>query len=196
MFEHKIRELVDSEKSGTFKLDVDMGITSAPAVFTNSGIISNNDTVLVRLKEDGSFDKSFRCADLGDTVRERVVTVLEGYNKKETIKVEHMETYNLPIYEHAAILGKVMGLACNVHFFAGGEGRGSFGWHTDTSAVFCYMIKGHKRMSVADEVYDLTPGTWLYMPNGIKHMAENITDTIMLSFGFFSFWEEDESYYI
>ncbi len=197
LISNSLKAIYDTGKPAKISHIVETGIVNPIEVFTNSGAISQNDTIVVKLNEDGSFDKSYRNNDLAGTIFEQVVAIVESYNKGFPVKVENVETYNRYTYGIAGMLGSIVDRPCNIHMFTGGAGKGSFGWHTDTSAVFCYMIAGHKKMFVEDQEFDLYPGDWLYMPDGILHKAENQTDTVMISCGFFSeFWNTSESYYV
>lgn len=186
------RPILDTFESYQFTYDVGIDNKISSAMMTSKAI--DNDYVkVITLNEDGSFDRSYNIQDkIG--LMNQLSFVSDSMNSGFPIKVENMETYSEEIFLLSQEVERLNNKPCNVHMFVGFAGKGSFGWHSDDSDVFCYMVSGIKQMETESGIHQLNAGDWLYMPNGIRHCATNITDTVMLSFGYYNFWNVEERY--
>lgn len=186
------RNVLDKFESYQFNYPVAIDKTISSAMM-NSKAIDNDYVKVITLNEDGSFDRSYNIQDkIG--LMNQLSFVSDSMNSGFPIKVENMETYSEEIFLLSQEVERLNNKPCNVHMFVGFAGKGSFGWHDDDSDVFCYMVSGTKKMETETGVHMLNEGDWLYMPNGIRHCATNITDTVMLSFGYYNFWNVEERY--
>lgn len=173
----------DEFKSFQFNHPIDLNLPENPlTIASNMSSLESGETYIIVLNNDGSFDKSYSIDDYPGIAKKRHA-LLEASFMGWPIKVEDMETYNQELVDLAAGLEAGLGTTVNGHMFVGFKGQGSFGWHQDEGHVACYMISGTKLMETETESHILGPGDWLFMPEGLKHCATNLEDTVMISFG-------------
>lgn len=102
-----------------------------------------------------------------------------------SIKVEGMERFSVEIFNQGRLYAKsyLHDGPVTCHMFMSPAGSPSFPMHTDPDHVIIHCCEGVKRMQIQDNVVDLHPGSYLYIPHGTPHMALNEYDALTLSFG-------------
>lgn len=166
-----------------FHHPVELNLPENPlTIATNMASIESGETYFIQLHSDGTFWKSTCISDIHGIQNKFEMFKLAQYHGWP-IKVEDMENYNQELVDLVADLTEGVGKPVNGHMFIGFENQGSFGWHKDEGHVMCYMISGTKTMETESGTFTLEDGDWLFMPEGLRHCATNITDTVMISFG-------------
>lgn len=69
------------------------------------------------------------------------------------------------------------------HLFKSPKEARSFSLHTDPDTVVLFMVEGRKIIESPTVSFTLNAGDYLIIPAGVKHRADNIEDSLMLSFG-------------
>lgn len=170
-------------ESYQFAYPVDLFLPPNPlTIASNMASLESGETFIIQLYSDGEFWKTV-CIDECPSIKDKFEILNIAQYHGWPIKVEDMETYNESIASVVADLEEGVGKPVNAHLFIGFEGKGSFGWHDDEGHVMCYMVDGCKQMETETGIHMLEPGDWLFMPEGLKHRATNIEDSVMISFG-------------
>lgn len=135
---------------------------------------------LVKIIEDGELSQAFSFTD---------VLEKEGF---AVIKIEGLEKLNVKLFMTCNEIAKAFGhqgpVTC--HLFKSPVGGISFPMHTDPDDVLIFMVKGNKIFKHDHGTVLLKEGEVLSIPRNNNHQAENIEDTIMLSFGLERFISE------
>ena len=116
-----------------------------------------------------------------DTIVSNVMSYsqwINSYKSYNGIKVEGLET-NTKITKHFKHI-KVK----NIHLFLNQKTGYSFKWHSDDVNVFLYVVSGHKRVHIKNEVYRLTSGQGVIIPKHTLHKVFSQKNTWALSVGF------------
>lgn len=108
-------------------------------------------------------------------------------DKRTTIKVQGVETYNKQILKHCYKLAEVWNKPVDCHAYFGYGGRGSFDMHSDPCEVCIYICEGTKRITTGGENHVLKEGEHLYIKKQQPHQAFNEEDCLSLSFGSYDF---------
>lgn len=102
-----------------------------------------------------------------------------------SIKVEGMERFSTEIFHQGRLYAKSYlhdgPITC--HMFISPAGSPSFPMHTDPDHVIIHCCEGIKRMKIIDDIVDIHPRSYVYIPYGTPHMALNEYDALTLSFG-------------
>jgi quercetin dioxygenase-like cupin family protein len=170
-------------ESYQFAYPVDLWLPPNPLTIASSmASLESGETYIIQLFSDGEFWQTISVSEFL-SIKEKFDILNIAQYHGWPIKVEDMETYNETLELVVADLEAGVGQKVNAHLFIGFEGKGSFGWHSDEGHVMCYMVEGSKKMETETGVHILEPGDWLFMPEGLKHCATNIEDSVMISFG-------------
>mgnify|MGYP003386959587 FL=1 len=105
---------------------------------------------------------------------------------KHTLKVQGIEFFNKPIYEHCKKLSDHWGKPVDCHAYWGYQGQGSFDVHTDPCEVCIYICEGSKQIDL-EQPNVISEGEHLYIKANAPHKATNLTDCLSLSFGTFDY---------
>lgn len=102
-----------------------------------------------------------------------------------SIKVEGMERFSVDIFNQGRLYSKsyLHDGPVTCHMFISPAGSPSFPMHTDPDHVIIHCCEGIKRMKIQDDIIDLHPGSYVYIPYNTSHMAMNEYDALTLSFG-------------
>ena len=174
-------------ESFQFNHPVELNLPTNPMVIaSNMASVQSGETYVLQLDEEGNFDKSYSLNDI-QGLKSKYSFLLDAQAKSWPLKVEDMENYNEELAELTRDLEEGLNESVNAHLFIGFKDFGSFGWHSDEGHVACYMVSGTKLMETDTSSHILSPGDWLFMPEGLRHCATNLTDTVMISFGTGSF---------
>ncbi|MNY08910.1 Cupin domain protein [compost metagenome] len=166
-----------------FHHPVELNLPENPlAIAANMATLESGETYIIKLFDDGTFWQTVSIADFAGIKNKFDMLNIAQYHGWP-IKVEDMENYNQELVDLVADLEAGVGKTVNGHMFIGFENQGSFGWHKDEGHVMCYMISGTKTMETESGTYTLEDGDWLFMPEGLRHCATNVEDTVMISFG-------------
>lgn len=123
---------------------------------------------------------------------------VEGIQKeleqKAVVKIQGIETYSRPVFEHCRNLYTKWNRPVDCHAYWGYKDAGSFKMHSDPYEVKIMVQYGTKRIYITDEsnyqdIYKCSQ----YIPANVLHKAKNITDCLSLSFSSFSFLENNIS---
>lgn len=115
------------------------------------------------------------------------IKALNQLEKKTTIKVQGIETYNRQIVDQCYKLTEVWNKPVDCHAYFGYGGYGSFNLHTDPCEVCIYVCEGSKRVSVDGNDRILKQGDHIYIRQELPHQAFNIEDCLSLSFGSYDY---------
>ena len=115
--------------------------------------------------------------DFGELIRYR--------SNRCSIKVEGMERFSVDIFNQGRLYSKsyLHDGPVTCHMFISPAGSPSFPMHTDPDHVIIHCCEGIKRMKIQDNIIDLHPGSYVYIPYDTPHMAMNEYDALTLSFG-------------
>jgi quercetin dioxygenase-like cupin family protein len=61
--------------------------------------------------------------------------------------------------------------------FAAGE---ELSEHTASTPAVLHFLEGEARLTLGDDAVEARPGTWLYMPRGMRHSVQARTAVLML----------------
>jgi mannose-6-phosphate isomerase-like protein (cupin superfamily) len=102
-----------------------------------------------------------------------------------SIKVEGMERFSIDIFNQGRLYAKsyLHSGPVTCHMFISPAGSPSCPIHTDPDHVVIHCCEGIKRMKIKDNIIDLYPGSYVYIPYDTPHMALNEYDALTLSFG-------------
>lgn len=185
-----VNSFINENKSYQFNFKINSGLPDSLLKVANSmaQIIQLESVYIVQLNDEGDFLKTQNMEYIKPNDR------IGHFNKAITngwpIKIEDMETYNFEIRTMCHELERISKKPVNCHLFWGHKDKGSFGWHEDDGNVWAYLVKGEKLMETESESHIMKEGDWVFMPKGLKHKATNLSETILLSFGNFDFWQD------
>lgn len=113
-------------------------------------------------------------------------------NEENPIKIEGYERFSRLLFDSCsklAIRFNHFGYV-SAHLFLSPKGALSFPMHTDLDDVVIYMVEGKKEFVTDNETFVMEAGQSLYIPRGASHMAVNVEESIMISFGLELFIEQ------
>lgn len=184
-----IKTYIDQNKSYQFNYTIETNLPKNLFKVANNmaQIIDLQSVYIIQLDDNGDF---LRTNNL-DYIKpnDRIEHFKTAKSNGWPIKIEDMETYNFDIRVVCHILETISKSPVNCHLFWGQKDKGSFGWHEDDGNVWAYLLKGEKLMETESESHLMKEGDWVFMPKGLKHKATNLSETILLSFGNFEFWQ-------
>ncbi len=127
--------------------------------------------------------------------KELKVIGLPGHSRTDSVVADHMSYPEWLAQRQRFVTAKVEGLEStlldyfklanikDIHLFVNHRTAYSFKWHTDTVDVVLYVLKGHKKLQVKNKTYNLTAGSWAFIPKGHLHRAFSRKNTWALSLG-------------
>ena len=71
------------------------------------------------------------------------------------------------------------------HLFVNNKGGYSFKKHKDDTNVYLYVVKGKKYVHMNDDVYTVSTGKGIHIPEGTYHKVDSEPDTWALSIGYY-----------
>lgn len=71
------------------------------------------------------------------------------------------------------------------HLFVNNKGGYSFKKHKDDTNVYLYVVKGKKYVHMNDDVYTVSTGEGIHIPEGTYHKVDSEPDTWALSIGYY-----------
>lgn len=121
----------------------------------------------------------------GDFTQDAFSVVDYLAHEGKVVKFEQYEKLSPLLHRVAMTIASRLGhfgpVSC--HLFKSPKEARSFSLHTDPDTVVLYMVEGRKIIESPTASFTLNAGDYLIIPAGVKHRADNIEDSLMLSFG-------------